>query len=64
MEKAEETHTESEPLGKVTRGVQINEGTEMDQVVEGEVSFGLRGLQAALNSREATCQGREICLSY
>jgi hypothetical protein len=40
-EKAEETHAESRPLGKVMRGVQVYEGTETDQVVESEVSLGL-----------------------
>jgi hypothetical protein len=59
--EGEETHTEGSPAGQVTRGIEVDEGSEVDQVCDGEVSFQLRCLQVAANSFEATCQGREIC---
>jgi hypothetical protein len=62
--EGEETHAESGPLGKVTRGMEVDEGPERDQVVEGEVSLRLRGPQVSANSREASSQGRELCLAH
>jgi hypothetical protein len=59
--KGEETHAEGGPAGQVTRGIEIDEGSEGDQVLNSEVSFRLRCLQVTANSFEAMHQGWEIC---
>jgi hypothetical protein len=62
--EGEETHTEGSPAGQVTRGIEVDEGSESDQVRDGEVSFRLKCLQVTANSFEATCQDWEICCCH
>jgi hypothetical protein len=59
--EGEETHAESGPSGKDTRGMEVDEGPELDQIRDGEVSLRFRSLETSPNSFEATSQGREIC---
>ena len=62
--EGEETHTECGPEGKDTRGTEVDEGPELDQMFDGEVGFGSRRREATPNSFEATSQGREICCRH
>jgi hypothetical protein len=60
LKEGEETHTEGSQVVQVTRGIEVDKGSEGDQVCNSEVSFLLRCLQVTANSFEVCAKARKF----